>query len=157
MDFDKPELTVKDQITAFVGKKSDVYFKKWGFVNTEASLTNPDSKLSWNWASCLFGAFWMGYRKMYAEAIIYTVILMTISSLLGVADKFTLLDVAAAIVSGLIGNQLYFYKMKRDLAKLENNHTEAITKAGGTTKLGAFAMLMFSGFLGMIFGDIFNW
>lgn len=159
MDLAKQELTIedKDKIRAFVGKKYDVYFRKWGFINGEVSLSNPHSKISWNWASCLLGAFWMGYRKMYAEGMIYTVILMTISSLLRVADKFTLLDIVSAIILGLIGNHLYFHKMKRDLAKLENDNIDTISKAGGTSKMGAFAMLMFSGFLGMVFGDIFNW
>lgn len=144
----------------FIGKKADVYFRKWGLTDEHADLpAEPVKRISWNWAAALFSGAWLGYRKMYKEAIIYLLVLMTVSSLLGVANEFTILDVGVFVIMGFLGNRLYFHKVKREVSKLgsDANSMEKLSASGGTTWLGALGMAVLGGFMGMIFGAIFNW
>ncbi len=154
------QITESQKTRAFIGKKADVYFRKWGVTDGHADLpAEPVKRISWNWAASLFSGAWLGYRKMYKEAIIYLVVLMTVSSLLGVTNEFTILDVGVFVIMGFLGNNLYFNKVKREVRKVasEDNVLEKLSAKGGTTWLGAFGIAVLGGFMGMIFGAIFNW
>lgn len=154
------QITESDKSRAFIGKKADVYFKKWGFTDGHADLSaEPVKSISWNWAAALFSGAWLGYRKMYKEAIIYLLVLMTVSSLLGVANEFTVLDIGVFVIMGFFGNRLYFHKVKSEVSKAgsDDNAFEKLSAAGGTTWIGALGIAVLGGFMGMIFGAIFNW
>ncbi|UYZ21749.1 DUF2628 domain-containing protein [Mesobacillus jeotgali] len=154
------QITESQKTRAFIGKKADVYFRKWGLTDEHADLSaEPVKRISWNWAAALFSGAWLGYRKMYKEAIIYLLILMTVSSLLGVANEFTILDIGVFVILGFLGNRLYFHKVKREVNKVEpdDNALEKLSAAGGTTWLCALGIAVLGGFMGMIFGAIFNW
>lgn len=154
------QVTESEKVRTFIGKKADVYYRKWGLTGESVDLpAQPGKKVSWNWAAALFSGAWLGYRKMYKEAIIYLLVLMTVSSLLGVANEFTVLDVVVLVIMGFLGNSLYFNKVKREVSKVgsEDNALENLSDAGGTTWLGALGIAVLGGFLGMIFGAVFNW
>ncbi|MBT2641713.1 DUF2628 domain-containing protein [Bacillus sp. ISL-41] len=154
------QITESEKVRAFIGKKADVYFKKWGYTGGSVDLSaQPGKKFSWNWAAALFSGAWLGYRKMYKEAIIYLLVLLTVSSLLGVVNEFTVLDVGVFVLMGFLGNRLYFNKVKREVSKVgsDNNALEKLSATGGTTWLGAFGIAVLGGFMGMIFVAIFNW
>lgn len=156
----KHQITESEKVRVFIGKKADVYYKKWGYSHDSIDLSaEPGKKVSWNWAAALFSGAWLGYRKMYKEAIIYLLVLMTVSSLLGVTNEFTVLDVGVFVIMGFLGNRLYFHKVKREVSKVgsDDNALEKLSAAGGTTWLGALGIAVLGGFMGMIFGAIFNW
>lgn len=154
------QITESEKVRTFIGKKADVYFRKWGLTEGSVDLSaEPSKKVSWNWAAALFSGAWLGYRKMYKEALIYLLVLMTVSSILGVANEFTVLDVGVLVIMGFLGNSLYFNKVKREVSKVgsEDNALEKLSAAGGTTWLGALGIAVLGGFMGMIFGAVFNW
>jgi len=52
-----------DEILNFAQKNANYYLLKWRVMEI------TQSRISWNWASCLFGVFWLVYRKMYFYAL----------------------------------------------------------------------------------------
>jgi hypothetical protein len=120
----------KEKLTLFVGKGSDVYLKKW------------ENRSSWNWASFLFGAYWLLYRKMYLFFFIYLISGFAVINLIGsqlldvmtegvYSGRLSLLQadnsittfvliayICFKVVIGATGNQLYFYHTRHKIIKI---------------------------------------
>ncbi|MGL4623394.1 MAG: DUF2628 domain-containing protein [Culicoidibacterales bacterium] len=82
-------------------------------------------KVSWNWAAFFLGPLWLVYRKMYAQAALWFLILM-ITSIFG------------AFILALCANRLYYLKATQFIAmqKISQLSPEEqrikIIRAGGT-------------------------
>lgn len=107
---------------------------------------HPGKIVSWNWSAFLFGFVWMAYRKMYVEAIVFVIlycamimpmylwstILMaqgdTSMQTMAMQYGFYFLDFAyMMLLPGLIGNKIYFWKLKRKYARQDYQVTSALS------------------------------
>ena len=119
-------------IREVVGEKQDKYIEKWTADSFWKRI---------NWAAFFFGLFWMGYRRMYKEVLIFMLILFAASSF-SVIFSITIPNVFC-IIFGLIGNQLYLNSIERKIKKIESSTTgrqEKLEKIKGPSILGIFAV-----------------
>ena len=100
------EVTEED-FSNFIGKNSDQYlphFKKFHVDGSDKFV------LTWNWAACLLGFWWMLYRKLYAWALIaFFLVFIPFWVLLG------------SIVYGVIANYIYYKHAKKKIIECKNN------------------------------------
>ncbi|MGL6058630.1 MAG: DUF2628 domain-containing protein [Culicoidibacterales bacterium] len=82
-------------------------------------------KLSWNWSAFFLGPFWLAYRKMYALAALWLLIIMGTT-------------IFGAFVLALVANRLYYLHATKFIAmQIISEHSVdeqriAIIRAGGT-------------------------
>ena len=132
----------KEEITAFVGKNADYYYKRW------APLIEGQDWTGFNWAPFFFSGFWLPYRKMYQTAfgfygcIFLATVIEEISSDHGTPQNQTLwhiLRLTAAIICGAYGNRWYFNHAKDVIAQVrskqlpDNVFMNELSKRGGTS------------------------
>lgn len=58
----------------YVGYKHGYYMAAWG------TLKRRMVRMSWNWASALFGFLWFAYRKMYGYACVFFILFILLSA-----------------------------------------------------------------------------
>lgn len=118
-----------EKATMFIVKNVDYYTQKYNLMNIK------HSKISWNWASCIFSTCWLFYRKMYAAGAILMVIGLVSSWLGGILS--VIISLGTFIAMGLWGNYLYLNHVSDCLLESQNmNEQEWIiyaTKKGGTS------------------------
>ncbi|MBU3189978.1 DUF2628 domain-containing protein [Clostridium bowmanii] len=145
----------EEEAKLFVGKNSDYYLDKW------KSSKAPDKKSGWNWASCLCGTFWLGYRKMYS-IILYFLCAFIVIDVTQLFIKFNFnrgFSLASSIALGILGNTFYFNYMKKKIAKIKMNNqysenlNQEIIKAGNGSWGGVgIAFLMMTGYAFLSYG-----
>lgn len=88
--------------------------ENWAYYQPEfADMKTRGTKISWNWASCLFAPFWLIYRKMYAYGAAALGITFVLS--LFEAGFATLLLLGGYIAMGLFGNSVYLHVLENKL------------------------------------------
>ena len=80
-----------EQFRAFVGPKADYYISVW------RKLKKEKKKLSMNFAAFFGGYIWMAARKMYKQAIILMLCLVSVNIVLSVCGGFVLAPKALAL------------------------------------------------------------
>ena len=118
--YDGQELEKQELMSAYIGKNVDYYLRKW------RKTAAPEKALSWNWAAFIFGAFWVGYRQMYA----YLALLVGMMLAADLAYIYVLgwepdmrITIGISLLMGVFGNALYFRHIRRKLAQLnETGH-----------------------------------
>lgn len=149
----------EEEAKLFVGKNSDYYLGKW------KSSKAPDKKSGWNWASCLGGVFWLGYRKMYSIVLYFigAFIIIDVAQLLVKFDFNRSVSLGFSAAVGILGNTFYFNFMKKKIAKIKinnqysENHNQEIIKAGNGSWGGvgiAFLMMIGYGLLSYVITTI---
>ena len=87
-----------EELNLFLEKNQLYYMEKFRVIESTGS------KVSWNWCSFLISGYWMFYRKMYIQAILYIVA----NFVLGLIPFIGWIgNIALWICAGLFGN--YFY------------------------------------------------
>ena len=132
----------------FIGPSSDFYVREW--------LQIRKGKLfSFNWYACLFGVFWLLYRKMHKPAVIVLSIYFAEGYLESLILKqypinyssWELIRIAFYfIILGFIGNWIYYYHAVQEINQIientpQNLHQQALTKRGGTSFLSIFILI----------------
>ncbi|MFY4775723.1 DUF2628 domain-containing protein [Metabacillus sp. RGM 3146] len=150
------ERSENEELSLFVGKKADVYHRKWG------KATN---KAGWNWAAFFLGIFWLGYRKMYRFLLIFLGIYLLVDLITWpfylfldpvTMDKVSplidllnyVIGIASSVTLGIYGNYFYYKHAKEKINNIKQkfpNHPDIqayeITKRGGTS-WGTFFILL---------------
>ena len=124
--------------SVFVGNNFEKFNKRW------SSMSNRNSKTSWNWVAFFFAPFWFGYRKMHLFAISYIIfdaIMTTLSSIneynFGVYIVIQLITLAVTIAIPIYANYLYLVRANETINSTKTDK-ELETK-GGTN--GGFVVL----------------
>ena len=141
----------KDEAEAFIGKNSSFYLEKWK-LHSESTLKG------WNWAALFFSIEWMAYRKMYAEAILSFMLVLTISFgisaifIFGIGADFSftlgrIVGDISRLSAGIFGNYLYRKKAIRVLKSvIHENDTERLNylkRKGGVNAVGVIFCITF--------------
>lgn len=116
------------ELARFIGENSQYYISKFNEMKRENKQT------TWNWSAFLFTAYWLIYRKMYAQGVAVMAISFVIS-LIGGGLSF-LLGLALDIAIGLYGNYIYEKQLQKCIAQSKNINepykTQYIAKNTGT-------------------------
>ena len=117
------------------------------------TMEKTADKKSWNWSAFLCTSYWMFYRKMYVECIIY-IVGNTILSL--IPFICWILSLAAWVCVGLFGNAFYYEHIKKKFVEIscsDNSMREMlIQKKGGTNIILPIVLLIISIVIGLICG-----
>lgn len=140
----------EEEIQLFVGKKSEYYIKKW------KSSEDLKKRAGWNWAAFLCVFFWLGYRKMYLNALSLVGAFLVIDVIQAITNLSfdRTVGTAIAVSLGMFGNAYYFKHMTNKINKIKESNTDPeivkkeISKAGGGSWLGVgIVALMFVGYM----------
>lgn len=138
--------TIRDNaaLAAFVGPRYAYYSERWSHAEARAGM-------SWNWAACLLGPFWMAYRRMYWQVGIYALIICAepvLHALFGLKLPMGVRPMlyAMALLLGMYGNQLYRWHAEATIRHLREYHwspelvNATLARCGRTSWPGVFAM-----------------
>lgn len=131
---------------AAVGANYDYYRARWTPLRHGQA-----GRAGFNWPAFLFGALWLGYRKMYKAVVVYCCIVAAFALLGGAALDSglasNLLTLVLAVVFGLWGNVWYYRHVENLVQRVatpgasEQDVLEVLARRGGTSHLGTFAAL----------------
>ncbi len=124
---------IDPDIVQLIGDKSQYYIPAYQKIKTQ------NNKISWNWASFIFGPSWFMYRKMYIYAAAIWGVNLLITLALGSSASFISLIISVA--SGLLGNYLYSLHLDKHAAQMknldENGKSQYANKNGKTSILAS--------------------
>lgn len=111
-----PDLQDSELTQLFVGDKYPYYATKW------QRAQENHRKYSWNWAAFFFGVGWMAYRKMYRNAWLILLAMISVRAI----EVALILPYAATIVFwlalwlgfGLWSNRMYQVHMQKKLSAI---------------------------------------
>ena len=135
------------ELSLFLEKNQPYYMEKF------KTMEKTSDKKSWNWSAFLCTSYWMFYRKMYVEGIIY-IVGNTILSLIPFIGW--ILSLAAWVCVGLFGNAFYYEHIKKKFVEISCSDSSMremlIQKKGGTNIILPIVLLIISIVIGLICG-----
>ena len=135
-------------ISTYVGKNYDTYYK-------EKFDNKPNNKIyaSLCWPPIIFGPFWLIYRKMYKEALLFIFIPIIITICITFLTKSgemsgEIIGRLGNIILAIIGNSLYHMKIYRVINNIDNDYMYRedpiyyLKKYGGTNIVLAIILVV---------------
>lgn len=117
----------QDELSLFLEKNQSYYLEKFNLIE------KTGDKKAWNWCSFLIGGYWMLYRKMYVQAIIYIIANLILGCIPFIGWALSL---ALCVGLGIFGNSLYLDHIKKTFTEIgcadSNMRSTLINKKGGT-------------------------
>ena len=121
------ESYTQEELSLFLEKNQSYYLEKFNLIE------KTGDKKAWNWCSFLIGGYWMLYRKMYVQAIIYIIANLILGCIPFVGWALSL---ALCVGLGILGNSLYLDHIKKTFTEISyadsNMRSALISKKGGT-------------------------
>lgn len=121
------ESYTQDELSLFLEKNQSYYLEKFNLIE------KTGDKKAWNWCSFLIGGYWMLYRKMYVQAIIYIIANLILGCIPFIGWALSL---ALCVGLGIFGNSLYLDHIKKTFTEIgcadSNMRSALINKKGGT-------------------------
>ena len=121
------ESYTQDELSLFLEKNQSYYLEKFNLIE------KTGDKKAWNWCSFLIGGYWMLYRKMYVQAIIYIIANLILGCIPFIGWALSL---ALCVGLGIFGNSLYLDHIKKTFTDIgcadSNMRSTLINKKGGT-------------------------
>ena len=121
------ESYTQDELSLFLEKNQSYYLEKFNLIE------KTGDKKAWNWCSFLIGGYWMLYRKMYVQAIIYIIANLILGCIPFIGWALSL---ALCVGLGIFGNLLYLDHIKKTFTEIgcadSNMRSTLINKKGGT-------------------------
>ena len=147
-----------DDIREFVGPNADKYIEKFYKVSREEK--------TYNWPCAIFLTYWMAYRKMWKQAILYAIILSLLNAIImgfgfGIRIICNLVLLAYYFLHmGYQGDILYWKFVKEELTKEgladipQPNYQirEHLGKRGGTSIIFLIVFIILSTAISSAFG-----
>lgn len=121
------ESYTQEELSLFLEKNQSYYLEKFNLIE------KTGDKKAWNWCSFLIGGYWMLYRKMYVQAIIYIIANLILGCIPFIGWALSL---ALCVGLGIFGNSLYLDHIKKTFTEIgcadSNMRSTLINKKGGT-------------------------
>lgn len=121
------ESYTQDELSLFLEKNQSYYLEKFNLIE------KTGDKKAWNWCSFLIGGYWMLYRKMYVQAIIYIIANLILGCIPFIG---WILTVILWVCAGIFANSLYLDHIKNTFIQIacadSNMRSILINKKGGT-------------------------
>ena len=117
----------QEELSLFLEKNQSYYLEKFNLIE------KTGDKKAWNWCSFLIVGYWMLYRKMYVQAIIYIIANLILGCIPFIGWALSL---ALCVGLGIFGNSLYLDHIKKTFSEIgfadSNMRSTLINKKGGT-------------------------
>ena len=117
----------KDELNLFLEKNQSYYVEKFNLIE------KTGDRKAWNWCSFLLVGYWMLYRKMYVQAIIYIIANLILGCIPFIG---WILTVILWVCAGIFANSLYLDHIKNTFIQIacadSNMRSILINKKGGT-------------------------
>lgn len=117
----------QEELSLFLEKNQSYYLEKFNLIE------KTGDKKAWNWCSFLIGGYWMLYRKMYVQAIIYIIANLILGCIPFIGWALSL---ALCVGLGIFGNSIYLDHIKKTFSEIgfadSNMRSTLINKKGGT-------------------------
>ncbi len=146
-----------DALAAYVGpKNADYYAERF------ARFRSGGSKLSWSWPAFFVAAYWLLYRKMWLNALLYWVGLPVVLGALSVGVALVAGEAASTafyygayltitfILVPLFANYLYYRHAQRKVDKIAGmisspeRQSAELTRIGGTSNIVIIVLIVVS-------------
>lgn len=131
-----------DLIEKYVAVNYEYYERKWN------SMDERNSKFSLNLPALLFLPFWLAFRKMYLNLIIYTALLFGLGLIEWLAE-FKIPNstyMGFSVVIGLMANGIYRDFVKKKIRRIMEsdsaNDVEQVIKKKGGTSIAAVLLVL---------------
>jgi len=129
-----------EDIATFVGPNHPTYLRKFQNVS--------EGRMSFNWAAAIFSNRWLAYRGMFKAAVIFSVVVNTISAIISYVilsmyfsagttmseasysqiNTFSIiLSIAIGLIVGLVGDSYYWKYAKKQMDRLRCRDREPIS------------------------------
>ena len=150
--------TEADTAVMLAGDNSEKFMKR--FVEMEKNKY----KLSWNFSSFLFTAFWFIYRKMYAQGVAVLLFFALLASSIAFFPGLRWLSIPLFVLlwfaCGVCGNGIYMEHLRKVAGEAlkvpQNLRLEYILKVGGVDKKSTIISAVVSAVATVIFVLIAN-
>ena len=140
----------------FIGSNAEFYLEKW------AKTASPGSAVSWNWAAFFLSGYWLAYRKMYLNVIIWFIVVAGLGGIM-IATEFhhffwtAIIELVLLCINvglGMYGNALYYRHMRKKIQKWRDEPTlhskTSLPELGGTGWIGVILLIVLNVIIGMI-------
>ena len=124
------------ELSLFLEKNQPYYMEKFKTMEKTAD------KKSWNWSAFLCHFYWMFYRKMYIEGIVFIVgnFILGLIPFIG-----WILNIAAWVCCGIFGNYFYYEHTKKKFVEIscsDNSMREMLIQKKGGTNIVILILLL---------------
>lgn len=150
-----------DDIYTFIGEKQDYFLRKF------EKLNHRSIKVSWNWASAFWGAYWYAFRKMYKIQFLYYVAYILNLMFFGMLEvlfevsrgPLVFLDtigfwIIPFVLSGSFSNYIYKCHVEKHVKRAESMEDymrqNYLMKKGGTSGCALLVLITISLLLSII-------
>ncbi len=109
-DFRKNSQSSLDpDLISLIGSKQESYY-----INKFSEIDKSDYDVAWNWAAFIFSVFWGVYRKLYTQAIICTVV--AVSVFFAMPEIAIFIIPVVSVIWALFGTNWYREALKNKAA-----------------------------------------
>ena len=146
------DLTFED-MAAFTGAAGAYYFTHHRKAHARGSFTS-----GFNIGAAIFGPLWLGYRKLFLEALVLYGVIVMLSLGIGVVGTLAgwedvesiatpIVRLASFVGMGFVGNGIYLRRARRKIGEARQQSSDVATqhawlmREGGTSG-GAVALLL---------------
>ena len=124
------------ELSLFLEKNQPYYMEKFKTMEKTAD------KKSWNWSAFLCHFYWMFYRKMYIEGIVFIVgnFILGLIPFIG-----WILNIAAWVCCGIFGNYFYYEHTKKkfvEISCLDSSMRDMLIQKKGGTNIVILILLL---------------
>lgn len=136
----------KREVKAFLKDNAAYYLEKW-----ENTSSKKSSRMGWNWSAFMFPFYWLAYRRMYRNAMVFVGLVYFVNIvflILKLPFPFLIVLVSFGFL-GLYGNSLYYNHMNRKIGEYKKKNgcdtieLEKLTKIGGVRFSGVLLIALF--------------
>ncbi|MCC3866583.1 zinc-ribbon domain-containing protein [Terrisporobacter mayombei] len=135
----------EEEMNTFISKNQMFYLEKFDQIRMTGD------KKTWNWSAFLAGAYWMFYRKMYVQGILYFLasLLLSFVPVIG-----WVLDICLWVGVGTFANSLYLDHINKKFQEIncaDSSYRQAlINKNGGTNIVLPIVLLLIPAIIAII-------
>lgn len=150
---------IEDRIyySTFFGKSVEYYQDRY-------ERFSEGTKATFNPYAFVFGAFWIAYRKMYVELIIFMLAIIALQTILIVTVNLEIGWSGKLLFAGIVGgcaNYFYFKKATRTVTKAKEMYAnitdqlDYIKKEGGVSYVSVIVLgiIIILFFIGLLFSE----
>jgi len=132
-------------MNTFISKNQMFYLGKF------EQIKMTGDKKTWNWSAFLAGAYWMLYRKMYVQGLLYFLASLLLSFIPVIG---WILDICIWVGVGTFANSLYLDHVNKKFQEINcadgSYRQSLISKNGGTNIVLPIVLLLIPAILAII-------
>lgn len=144
----------EEEMSTFISKNQMFYLEKFD------QIKKTGDKKTWNWSAFFLGTYWILYRKMYVQGLLYFLANLLLSRIPSIG---WILEICLWIGLGTFANSLYLDHVNKRLQEINEVHSSyrqsLMSKYGGTNMVLPVVLILIPVILvfllAVVFGSMF--